>query len=274
MNRIDRTFARLRRSKRKALIGYVTAGFPTKSAFFKLVPLLERSGLDLLELGVPFSDPIADGPTIQRASERALRQGVTLSWILQAVSSLRRKGIRLPIILMSYANPLLTHGLDRFFERAAAAGVDGLIVPDLILEEAAAFQRPARKCRIAMIYLAAPTTPDDRLRRIAHATRGFLYAVSLTGVTGARRSLPPGVMEFLGRLRRLTSKPVAVGFGLSTPDHVRAIRPSADGVIVGSALIREIETSRSNSFVNVARYVGSLQQALNPRGRKENHYAD
>lgn len=263
-NRIEQMFSHLKKKGRKALIGYVTAGFPKKNTLTVLAPLLGKSGLDLLELGVPFSDPIADGPTIQRASQVALANGVTLSWVLQAVSSLRSQDVSLPIVLMSYSNPILSMGLDRFFTKAKRSGVDGLIVPDLIPEEGRPFETAARKNQIDLIYLVAPTTPSDRLKQIAKATRGFLYAVSLTGVTGARDRLPRGVTEFLTRIRRFTTKPVAVGFGLSSSQHIQAVRKHVHGVIVGSALIHEIERSEKKSWKGVGRYVSLLQKALNP----------
>ncbi len=257
MNAIDQTFARLKRSGKKALIGYVTAGFPTQAAFSNVVRRLEKAGLDLLEVGVPFSDPVADGATIQRASQKALQNGVTLEWILKTVKTLRRD-VRLPIIFMSYSNPLLHMGLPHFFARAKAAGVDGVIIPDLIPEEGKPFERVASKCGIALIYLATPTTSPVRLKQIVRATRGFLYAVSLTGITGARTTLPPGVTDFLKYLQRLSNKPVAVGFGISTPTQVRSIRKQVDGIIVGSALIDHLETSLGSA----ERFVASLQRAL------------
>src|SRR5258708_7438611 len=171
MNAIDQTFARLKRSGKKALIGYVTAGFPTQAAFSNVVRRLEKAGLDLLEVGVPFSDPVADGATIQRASQKALQNGVTLEWILKTVKTLRRD-VRLPIIFMSYSNPLLHMGLPHFFARAKAAGVDGVIIPDLIPEEGKPFERVASKCGIALIYLATPTTSPVRLKQIVRATPG------------------------------------------------------------------------------------------------------
>jgi tryptophan synthase alpha chain len=266
MNRIDQTFTRLKKSGRKALIGYVTAGFPTKAGFPAVVKNLEKAGLDMLEIGVPFSDPVADGPTIQRASQKALQNGVTLDWVLRTSAALRRDAT-LPIILMSYSNPILAMGLDRFFARAKQSGVDGVIIPDLTPEEGKAFESSAGKHGTALIYLAAPTTDNTRLHRIAHATHGFLYAVSLTGVTGARAAVAPDLARFLSRIRRSTSKPVAVGFGISTPDHVRSVRRHADGIIVGSALINHLE----KSVQSASRFVTSLQAALN--SRKESNHA-
>lgn len=263
MNRIDKTFRRLRQEGRKALIGYVTAGFPHKASLRTLVPLLEDAGLDLLELGVPFSDPIADGPVIQKASQAALANGATLKWVLEAVGDLRPR-VRLPILLMSYANPIYSMGAEDFFKRAQASGVDGLIVPDMIPEEAS-WLAPAGRHGVHLIFLAAPTTPEDRIRRIARMTRGFLYAVSLTGVTGARAALPPELPAFIKKVKALSRRPVAVGFGLSTPAQARAAARHADGVIIGSALIKEIENSMGRHFTGAVRYVRLLRKALDSK---------
>jgi tryptophan synthase alpha chain len=261
-NRIDHTFSRLKKSKGKALIAYVTAGFPTKASFPKLVHLVEDSGADLLEVGVPFSDPIADGPTIQHASQVALQNGVTLSWILKSVHHLRRQGVTLPLVFMSYCNPIHAMGLDAFFKRAKAVGVDGLIIPDLIPEEAGPYEHLARKNGIDLIYLVSPTTPRQRIGQVAQKTHGFLYAVSLTGVTGVRKAMPAEVAKYLKWVQSASHKPVAVGFGLTTPDQVRAISRHADGVIVGSALVRMIEKSKKTQFAGAARFIRSLKGAL------------
>lgn len=264
VNRLDQTFSQLKRSKRKALIGYLMSGFPGKKNFNRLVRLLEKAGLDILELGVPFSDPIADGPTIQRASQIALkRNGVTLRWVLGTVAQLRREGVRLPIVLMSYCNPILAMGIAPFFRAARQAGVDGLIVPDIITEEGKAFETQARTTGIDLIYLVAPTTPRQRIRCIARTSHGFVYVVSLTGVTGARKTLSKELVPFLRQVRRMTQKPLAVGFGLSTPEHLRRVRPSVDGVIVGSALLNVVEKSQNQHFKQAGQYVARLQKALN-----------
>jgi tryptophan synthase alpha chain len=263
LNRIDQTFSRLKKTKGKALIAYVTAGFPGKASFPPLVHLIEDSGADLLEVGVPFSDPIADGPTIQHSSQVALQNGTTLEWILVAVHKLRRQGVKLPLIFMSYCNPLQAMGLAAFFKRAKAAGVDGLIVPDLIPEEAGPYEPLARKYGIDLIYLVAPTTPKARILQVAKKTHGFLYAVSITGVTGVRKALPPVVARYLKSIQSACQKPIAVGFGLTTPEQVRRVSRHADGVIIGSALIREIEKSKKSRFAGAARFIRSLKGALN-----------
>jgi tryptophan synthase alpha chain len=262
MSRIDLTFRHLKRNKQTALIGYITAGYPTKASLRTLVPTLAAAGLDLLEIGVPFSDPIADGPTIQHSSQIALRNRVTLAWILSSVKLLRKQGCRIPVILMSYCNPLFAMGLSAFFQRAKASGVDGVIIPDLIPEEARPFSQAAQRSGIDLIYLVAPTTPKARLKAIAQQTHGFLYAVSLTGVTGMRKTVSSNVSGFLKSVKTVCRKPVAVGFGLSTPTQVRQMAAWADGVIVGSALIREIGKSKSPRFDQAARFVRSLKGAL------------
>ena len=260
-NRIDQTFARLKTRGEKALIGYVTAGFPTLEALEVLVPPLAEAGLDMLEIGIAFSDPIADGPTIQKASQTALDNGVTLEWTLAATRRLRAK-VQIPFIYMSYCNPILSMGLDAFFAAAQAAGVDGLIVPDLIPEEAEHFSRAGQAHGVHLIYLASPTTPAARLKTIGRDTRGFLYVVSLTGVTGARRELPKNLSTFVRQAKAASVAPVAVGFGISTPDQAREAARHADGIIVGSALIKAIESGAGASYADAAAFVTSLKKEL------------
>jgi tryptophan synthase alpha chain len=260
-NRIDQTFAALKKRGEKALIGYVTAGFPTKKTFEDLVPQLEKAGMDILEIGVPFSDPIADGPTIQKASQTALENGVTLQWTLAATKRLRTK-VSMPFIFMSYCNPIYAMGVDAFFRAARDAGVDGLIIPDLIPEEAASYRTAAQKNGLCLIYLASQTTPPARLKTIGRDTRGFLYVVSLNGVTGARRELPKNLSAIVSRARRLSAAPVAVGFGISTPAQAAEAARHADGVIVGSALIKAIESSSRQSFKGALTFVASMKKEL------------
>jgi tryptophan synthase alpha chain len=267
MSLIRETFERLENQGRKALIGYITAGYPTKASFRESLIRLQQAGLDMIEVGIPFSDPMADGPTIQRSSQIALENGVNLSWIMNELS--KTKNLSAPIIFMTYANPVVNIGVDTFFRRARASGVSGVIIPDLIPEEGNPFEVAARRESIDLIYLAAPTTDSKRLKQIAAATQGFLYAVSLTGITGVRTTLPRHISTFLRRLRGVTDKPIALGFGISTPAQVRELRARVDGVIVGSALINAL----GQSLRHAVAFVRSLQHALNPSASKEKSHA-
>lgn len=250
MNRIDAAFARLRKQKRRGLIAFLTVGFPSVALTPRIVKALESEGVDLIELGIPFSDPLADGPTIQAASQSALNQGVTPRGVLRIVRTLRRQGVALPIALLTYYNPVYRYGVRRFCRDSAQAGVDGLIIPDLPPEEAGDLVKSARPFGIDTIFLASPTSPPGRLNRIVRSSRGFIYYVSLTGVTGARGWLPEEVSTPVNRLKRMTHLPVCVGFGISRPDQVRRVARVADGVIVGSALLDRI--GRSGSPVKAA----------------------
>jgi tryptophan synthase alpha chain len=261
-NRIDETFERLKERGDKALIGYVTAGFPTLDSFEAVVPKLQEAGMDILEIGIPFSDPIADGPTIQHASQVALENGVTLKWTLEATQRLRAK-TTMPFIYMSYCNPIYAMGVEHFFQSAKEAGVDGVIIPDLIPEEAEIYSVAAEKHGIHLIYLASPTTPLDRLKTIGRDTRGFLYVVSLTGVTGARQELPKNLSVFVKQAKRVSQAPVAVGFGISTPEQAREAARFADGVIVGSALIKALHPSSAPTFSEALEFIASLKKELN-----------
>lgn len=224
-----------------ALIGWQTIGYPSIDESRTLVTALIDGGFDLIELGVPFSDPQADGTTIQRASFEALRQGATLGVALDTVRTLRAEGVVAPLILMSYYNPILSRGLARFAADACAAGVDGVIVPDLPAEESDDLIAAVEPVGIDVIFLVAPTTPDARLRAIAARARGFLYCVSLTGVTGARQSLPDDLPTYLARVRAFTDVPLAVGFGVSRPEHVASLRGVADAAIIASAIIDRMD---------------------------------
>jgi tryptophan synthase alpha chain len=239
------TFDTLRRRDELAFIPYQTAGFPTLEESLKNLRILAEHGADLLEVGIPFSDPIADGPTIQYASHVALENGVRLKDILTA---LKRLALPCPLIMMSYLNPLLAHGRERLFADMQAAGISGLIVPDLALEEADEWLAAARQCDVSIVFLLAPTSTDERIRRVAELTTGFIYAVSLTGTTGARKELYAGLPTFLNRVRGETEDdggagrciPLVVGFGISAPEHIRALRGQADGVVVASRIIDAI----------------------------------
>jgi len=241
MSRIAAAFARARARGKAAFVAFLTAGDPGGLArTLELCQGLEEAGVDVRELGVPFSDPLADGPVIQRASQRALERGVTLTGVLDLVRDLRRTS-DLPVVLFSYANPLYRLGLARLAAQAREAGVDGVLVTDLPPDEAGDWLREARGTGLDTIFLAAPTSPEGRLRRIADASTGFVYAVSRTGVTGERQALSDDALPLLARLRALTDCPVALGFGISTPEQVAAAGAQADGVVVGSALVRFLE---------------------------------
>jgi tryptophan synthase alpha chain len=240
MSRIGERFAYRKAEGRPAFIPFLTAGDPSLDRTVAAAVELEQAGADVLELGVPFSDPLADGPVIQRSSERALARGVTLEAVLGAVRRIRERS-ELPLLLFSYFNPLLQRGLERLAGEAAAAGVDGVLVTDLPPEEADGWLGAARTAGLDTVFLAAPTSPPERLRRVAEASRGFIYAISRTGVTGERRALSHEAAPLVACLRELTDVPVALGFGLSTPEQVAEAGKLADGVVVGSALVRFLE---------------------------------
>ncbi len=241
MSAIDQAFARCRRERRAAFIPYLTAGDPDLATTGRLLEALVAGGADLIELGVPFSDPIADGPVNQRAAVRALAAGTTLSGILDLVGRQRAR-LGVPIVLFSYYNPILARGIETFAEQASASGVDGVLCVDLPPEEASAELLPAlRQAGVDAIFLLAPTSTRQREKAVAAASSGFVYYVSRTGVTGTRDELPPELLRQAKKLRRRLRLPLAVGFGLSTPDQVRAVSRVADGVVVGSALVRTVE---------------------------------
>ena len=243
-------------------MAYLTAGDPTLAATERLVMAAAEAGADVVELGVPFSDPIADGPTIQRASERALRGGTTLAGVLGVVKKLRQK-TEVPLVLFSYFNPVLQMGVETFADSAAAAGADGVLITDLTVEEAGEY-RPAVAARgLDTVFLAAPTSTDARLRRIAESSTGFLYLISRTGVTGTRELLPEDLPALIRRARGVTSLPIAVGFGISLPGHVSILGGLADAAVVGSALVEEIEHAKSadQAAAAVGERVRSLKQA-------------
>ena len=242
-NRLQRHFEAARQAGRRSLIVYLCGGDPDLASTERLVPALATAGADVIEIGVPFSDPLADGPTIQAASQRALAAGTTLAGLLDLVARLRRGGCEVPLVLMGYLNPIVRMGVGAFVDRAVAAGVDGCIVPDLPLEEASPLGDAAAGKDLSLVLLAAPTTPPERLRRIGERTRGFLYFVSITGVTGARAALPVDLTARLDAVRTASQAPVAVGFGISAPEQARALAEHADAVVVGSALVTEIARS-------------------------------
>ena len=237
--RIAATFGRLRGGTTPGLVTYVTAGDPDLPRTEGILKALDRAGADVLEIGVPFSDPLADGPVIQRATERALASGTTLARVLDLLERLRPE-LRAPVVIFSYANPILRLGAERFADRARAAGVDGVLVLDLPIEEADGFRNMLASRRIDTILLLSPTTTDDRLRTAATLGSGFLYAISRLGVTGARDTLADGAEEMVRRIRTFSDLPVALGFGISKPEHVQAVGRWADAAVVGSALVSVI----------------------------------
>jgi tryptophan synthase alpha chain len=237
-------------------VGFVTAGDPSLERTAEVALALERGGVDVLELGVPFSDPLADGPVIQRSSERALRRGTTLQGVLGLVRQIRRRS-EMPLLIFSYLNPLLRYGLARLSRDAKEAGADGVLATDLPPEEAEEWLAAARSADLDTVFLASPTSPDDRLRRVAEASRGFVYAISRTGVTGEREALSADARPLLERLRSLTGVPVAVGFGISTPEQAKAAADVADGVVVGSALVRFLEEHPDGDVAEKVRWLKS-----------------
>lgn len=263
MRRIEKRFGELRAKHQRALVTFVTAGDPDLATTKALALAMQEAGADLIELGVPFSDPIAEGPTIQKASERALRGGVTLSKILALVKELREE-VSVPLVLMGYANVFLAMGAEAFAASAHDAGVDGVILADLPPEEGAEFYGAMERVQIDAILLAAPTTKDARLTMLAEKTRGFLYYVSLTGVTGARSALAAGIRERVEFARKQSKIPVCVGFGVSTPEQAREIAAYADGVVVGSAIVQLVGNapSRDEAVRSVSRFVAELKAAL------------
>jgi tryptophan synthase alpha chain len=261
--RIARAFARARDEKRLAMVVYLTVGFPDRAATAGLLHAALDGGADVLELGVPFSDPLADGATVQRASEIALRQGISLADCLAEAATIVRERDA-TVLLMGYANPFLHYrgALARFASDAARAGVAGIIVPDLPSEESAEFDAALDPQGLVRIDLYAPTTPDERLARLVPQARGFVYCVSLTGVTGARRALGADVAEFVGRVRRHSSLPIAVGFGISAPEHVASLRGVADAVVVGSAALDAVSAAAPDRRPQTLRaFVSSLATA-------------
>ncbi len=263
MSRISESFVRLKKKGETALIPYITAGDPDLETTEKLVLALVRGGADLIEVGVPFSDPMADGPTIQRASERALAQGVTLRKVLNLVTSVRQK-TAVPLILMGYYNPFFAYGLKRLAQDAKRAGADGLLVDDLPPEEADEIRRHTEEAGLDLIFLLAPTSDESRIKLIAKKASGFIYYVSVTGVTGERKTLDKMIRGQLNRIREFSNLPVGVGFGISNPEQARRVSRIADGVIVGSALINLIarHAQDRNLCRKVSAFVASLKNAM------------
>jgi len=244
----------------KALIAYVTVGYPSISATMKVVPLLASSGCDIVELGIPFSDPLADGATIQKASFSAIENGVTPQLCLEVAEQLSQK-VSIPLVFMTYFNPILSYGQDKFLKACASSGISGLIIPDLPPEEGLEMETIIQKQNLDLIYLLAPTSTQERIRLVAERSRGFIYLVSVTGVTGARQELPADLEAFLTRVRMVAHQSLCVGFGVSTIDQARRVAQTADGVIVGSRLIQLME-DEDNFVSTVSSFIKELRQVL------------
>ncbi len=245
-NRIERKFQELKKAGKKTFVAFITAGDPNLQATKQLILALPIAGVDILELGVPFSDPLADGLTIQSASERALAQGASLAKILNLIKEIRNK-VKIPLILFSYYNPIFKLGIKKFIELSSEAEIDGLIIPDLPLEESKGIKIEVDKKGIDLIFLIAPTTTEKRMRAICRQAQGFIYYVSWTGITGARRELPDGIERNIENIRKSTSKPIIVGFGISNHEQIKRIENmNADGVVVGSAIVKVIEKNILN----------------------------
>jgi tryptophan synthase alpha chain len=263
MSRLAATFAALRERGERALIPYVTAGDPSLRVSARLMAEAARRGADIVEVGIPFSDPLADGPVIQRATQRALAGGVSLPRILETIREVRAE-VAVPVVLMTYYNPVLAFGLKPFCGAAAAAGVDGVIVADLPPEEARPLHAEARPAGLDVIHLVAPTSTPARMRKIARVSDGFIYLVSLTGVTGERTALPDDLLDLFRALRGVTTKPICVGFGISTPAQAAEVGRFADGVIVASAIVRLVERHAGSPALldEVGGFIASLKTAL------------
>jgi tryptophan synthase alpha chain len=266
-SRLDRTFQALRARGERALLAYFMAGDPSLAETRRLVLEAERRGADVVELGVPFSDPLADGPVIQRAGLRALASGTSLPRVLEMVSTLRAQ-VRVPIVLMTYYNPVLAFGLKSFTRAAVTAGVDGVIVPDLPYEESEPLRDEAEPAGLDVVQLVAPTSTPPRVKTIARLSRGFIYLVSLTGVTGARRELPKDLDTQVRTLRLVTTKPVCVGFGIATPEQAAAVGRLADGIAVGSAIVRTVEQHAGDPRLveRVGEFIATLKRPLLAEG--------
>lgn len=241
-----------------SLVAYVTCGDPDLATTRDIILAAIEAGASVIELGVPFSDPLADGPVIQRASERALKHGTSLEHVLKLAAEIREHSQSVGLVIFSYLNPILRMGIEKFCKVARHAGIDGTLITDLPVEEAGIYLREARKNDLATIFLAAPTSTDQRLKQIAEVSTGFVYAVSRTGVTGARKQMPEDAAGLVKRIRRFSKLPVAVGFGISTPEQFAAVGKFAEGAVVGSAIVQTIEQNPGREAASVAEFVGSL----------------
>jgi len=256
LSRIAAVFAQ---AKHTALIPYITVGYPTVETTLKVVPLFASTGCDIIELGIPFSDPLADGATIQRASYEALRQGITPGVCFELAQELRRQ-VEIPLVFMTYYNPVLKFGLEQFCSKCAEVGVDGLIIPDLPPEEGGELEKSTKRHGLNLVYLLSPASTKERIKLVAGRASGFIYLVSLTGVTGARDKLPEELEGFVASVRKRTEKPLCVGFGVSTPEQARRVAKIADGVIVGSRIIQLLDEDKS--LKNACSFIKCLREAL------------
>lgn len=261
MSRIGPVFSQ---PEHKALIAYITVGYPSLEATLKAVPLLARSGCDIVELGIPFSDPLADGATIQKASFSALQNGVTPQLCLEVAKQLRQED-DIPLVFMTYLNPVFSYGLEEFCAACAKGGVDGLIIPDLLPDEGSELEAITQKRDLDLIYLLAPSSTGERIRLVAQRSRGFIYLVSVTGITGVRDRLPANLEAFVSRVRKVATQPLCVGFGISAPEQARQVAGVADGVIVGSRIIQLMEAE--NNLKSVGNFIKELRRALDEPNR-------
>jgi tryptophan synthase alpha chain len=257
MSRLESVF---KQKNHKALIAYVTAGYPSVEATLKIVPLLAECGCDIVELGIPFSDPMADGATIQRASFKALENGVSTAQCLSIAKKLSAV-TNIPLVFMTYYNPIYHYGLEKFCHDCVAAGIDGLIIPELPPEEGDELGKLAAKSGVDMIYLLAPASNEERIKLVASKARGFIYLVSIAGVTGARNELPADLSKFIGKVKKIAKQPVCVGFGISTPEQAAQVAKTADGVIIGSKLIQLMETDDAEMTATQA-FIRETRKAL------------
>ena len=266
MNRIDKRFKKLNKEKKSAFIAYITAGYPNLSVTRDLILELERNGADIIELGIPFSDPVADGPVIQAASQAALKNNISLDKVISLVRDIRKKS-EIPLVFMTYYNPVYHFGVERFVKTAAAAGVDGVIIPDLPPEEAKGLTAVSKRNNLANIFLAAPTSSTKRIKIISKVSTGFIYYVSLTGTTGMRNKLPKEIRTNIHAIKKFTKKPVCIGFGVSNSAQARDMAKLADGVIVGSAIVKTIEHNlgKRDLVKSVGIYIQGLSNAVHQK---------
>lgn len=263
MSRITSVFSQ----GHKSLIAYITVGYPSIETTLKVVPLLAQSGADIVELGIPFSDPLADGATIQKASFHALQNGVTPKVCLEVAQQLNQM-VEIPLVFMTYFNPVFSYGLEEFCSACTSSGIDGLIIPDLPPEESSELETITQRQELDLIYLLAPTSTEERINLVAERSRGFIYLVSVTGVTGARDRLPANLEVFVDRVKQIAKQPLCVGFGISTPEQAKRVARIANGVIVGSRIIQLME-AEDNFMSTVGNFIKELRQALDEVSREE-----